>query len=143
MKKSELVSLRQDIAKRVDESRETRKRINASSGMAKWTLWNEKRAIGAETRVLLLAYSFMRGVPYRVVEPTAKTPEGRTPEGWLKSLAVDIVQETRLLPVDVEAVKTWLAVPEAPERAEARRLSLQVDAMLRLKRSAIHRKIAV
>src|SRR5882724_2684321 len=92
VKKSELVNLRSEIAKRVAESRGIRKNINASSGMAKWALWNDKRSVGSETRDLLLAYAFLRGVPYRVVEPTAKVPDGRTLDGWLKSLAIDIAQ---------------------------------------------------
>ena len=53
-----------------------RGRIQASAGPERHALWNEKRAVGAEARVALLAYGFLRGVPYARIEPHCR-PHGR------------------------------------------------------------------
>lgn len=140
MKKSELVYTRSEIAKHTAESREILKRIHAASGMAKWMLWQEKRRVGYAARRELLAYAFQRGMPYRVVEPTAVVPEGRTLEGWFRDLAADITACIPKSDTSVDgvraSVKAWLAVPETLERAQARTAAMEAYAARRARMRA-------
>ncbi len=152
MKKSELVYTRSQIAKLTAESKAIRKQIHASSGMAKWMLWQEKRAVGYSARRELLAYAFLRGVPYRVVEPTARTREGSTVESSNKWLAAEIsacIHKT-YTPVDYDlnaSVKAWLEVPEALERTKARVAAREAyaakGAKMRAERAAVTAAAAV
>lgn len=53
-----------------DESRKARSRLKkAATPEKKWPIAYRKHVIGINTRHHLLAYAFLRGVPYRKVEP--------------------------------------------------------------------------
>ena len=121
MKKSQLVGLRCLIAAFAAQGQEIRRQIQKAIARARYDLWNDKRSLGSDARMALLAYAFLRDVPYRVAEPTAVAPVGRTEEQWRRSLAQDIapyVCKERVTPAkDIEA---WLALPEQIDR-KARR----------------------
>jgi len=50
------------------EGRALRGRIQQTRGLERHALWNEKRSVGAKARITLLAYGFLRGMPYRRIE---------------------------------------------------------------------------
>lgn len=73
------------------------------------------------SRMLYLAYGFLRGIPYRVMEPTARPlfdKMGHSETTFLKGLAALITFAG--VPTTPEELKGWMAVPETPERAAKR-----------------------
>lgn len=50
------------------ESRSIRRLINKSSGEARHKLWNLKSDLGFTARMHLLAYAFLRGKPFYLIE---------------------------------------------------------------------------
>lgn len=60
--------IRTQIKERAAHSRAIHEQIREATGLDRHRLWNEKRWYGAETRLLLLAYAFLRGMPYHAVE---------------------------------------------------------------------------
>ena len=73
------------------------------------------------SRMLYLAYGFLRGIPYRVMEPTARPlfdKMGHSETTFLKGLATLITFAG--VSTTPEDLKGWMAVPETPERAEKR-----------------------
>lgn len=46
-------------------------RSQPDTGKQREALWTEKRALGTQTRCRLLAYAYLRGVPYKAVEANA------------------------------------------------------------------------
>lgn len=132
MKKSELVWLRAEIAKYAADGTAIRGKINEARDRARYDLWNEKRVVGLEARRRLLAYAFLRGVPYRVVEPTSVKPGdlGCSEEAWHKDLAQSVSyytlpdperdQNNAAVALVYQEVLAWLAVPEQTDRKAVR-----------------------
>jgi len=121
MKKSELGWLRSTIAGLAAQGVAIRLQIREALARARYDLWNDKCDIGTEARWVLLAYAFLRDVPYRVVEPTTSVPATRncTEKEWFKDIAGRIA--CRAERDDREAdVFAWLQVPEQADR-KARR----------------------
>lgn len=50
-----------------------KEKIHPHTGMNRWQGWQEKRALGYNTRILLLAYAFIRGRKYAQVEAPNST----------------------------------------------------------------------
>lgn len=50
------------------EGQKIRRKIEKSSGLDRFGWWNVKRELGSYTRAHLLAYGFLRGVPYEKME---------------------------------------------------------------------------
>jgi hypothetical protein len=46
--------------------------INKTSGKDRYYAWEDKRMFGAEARTYLLVYGFLRGMPYRKIEPKSR-----------------------------------------------------------------------
>ena len=67
-KKSKYPEIQAELRQREAESRAIRKQIHESSGLDRWNFWNDKRELGSNTRYVLLAYAFLRGMPYAVCE---------------------------------------------------------------------------
>jgi len=67
-KKSELENIQKEIKALAKEGKAFRPRIHAAQDQERYNLWDEKRAVGQEARYLLLAYAFLRGIPYRILE---------------------------------------------------------------------------
>src|SRR5262245_1065400 len=63
---------REDLKTRIkdlaEQGHRLRDRIRATSGLERHAVWNEKRALGRQARAALLAYGFLRGVPYARIE---------------------------------------------------------------------------
>ena len=73
------------------------------------------------SRMLYLAYGFLRGIPYRVMEPTARPlfdKMGHSETTFLKGLAALITFAG--VPTTPEELKGWMAVPESHVRLEKR-----------------------
>jgi hypothetical protein len=109
-KRTKFQSIREYLKTREIASREIRKQIHAASGMDRWHLWNEKRDYGRETRDTLLAYGFLRGLPYRACEPKCGDHNPPSITGIL-SVARFYVPETGM---DEAVIKSWLEAGEQP-----------------------------
>ena len=81
-------------------SRAARGRIRDSHGMDRWQAWNEKRAVGDDTRSMLLALAMLKGRFYHVVERRTHT----------KPSVREVVHYSGASQADVEA---WLSDPLA------------------------------
>jgi len=106
-KKCKYPQIKEELKSRQAESQGIRKRIHAASGMDRWELWQEKRRWGSETRDLLLAYAFLRRMPYRVCEP--KT----LPNSGPYARDIQLCLAARGHEVTEDATEQWLKV-EAP-----------------------------
>jgi hypothetical protein len=63
------LALKEDVKRLAKAGQEARGEIRRTSGMERWAAWQEKRLVGYDARVSLLAYACVRGRPYRSVEP--------------------------------------------------------------------------
>lgn len=90
-----------------------RREIRAMHDRARYDAWTNKRSVGRRTRHLLLAYAFVRGVPYAVVED----PGHRT-DDLINVIAYEVTVGLGLsMPVGTrDEVKAWLNVPATPAR---------------------------
>ena len=68
MRKSELVSLLERIRELEAESRAIGTRVRSLKGLDRHQARQDKRDLGSTTRLLLLTYGFLRGVPYERIE---------------------------------------------------------------------------
>jgi len=128
MKKHELEGLQSFIAARVARSLEFNAEIAQVHGDDRRDLRAEKKAHGAVTRDHLLVYAYLRGVPYRVVEPTAAAAVGESLRAahrrwWaeqLLKLARNVASHAPAELLSKDAIVAWLATPESAERAAVR-----------------------
>lgn len=116
-KTSKYPKIKQKLKNRQAASQAIHKKIHATNGIERHELWLEKRSFGHKTRILLLAYAMLRGVPYRAVEP--KTHQSDMPFYVLwdyvgRSIAKSASEFGHEL--DDDAVKAWLK--EAPEASQ-------------------------
>lgn len=83
-----------------------------------------KQAQGYHARTLLLAYAFLRGLPYRRCEPVTHEYGPGTAEYWRKRFAHDIAMSVPARCQDEAtgkaAIEHWLLVPEEPHARDAR-----------------------
>ena len=96
-------------------------------------------------RGLYLAYGFLRGVPYRVMEPTAKPlfdTIGHASMAFLEQVATLIAWADKDQPKPTHAVmQAWLDQPE-PEAHRTKRLAKEAAAKkARMERYAEHQKV--
>lgn len=94
----------------------------------------------APSRMLYLAYGFLRGIPYRVMEPTARPlfdRMGHAETTFLKGLATLITFAG--VPTTPEELKGWMAVPETPERAAKRARREAASQAVRTARREAHK----
>lgn len=71
-KRQQLGALRKEIARLAEEGRSYNERISGASGPARHALRLEKSGVGRYSRVCLLAYGMLRGVPYRSIERSTR-----------------------------------------------------------------------
>ncbi len=102
-KKSARHAFNKALALREAESKVICKKIQESSGRDRYDAWNEKRSYGDDTRGLLLASGFVRGIPYKVIE--AKVGERR--EAYAFQI-VDAAKRYADIALDGNAVVDWL-----------------------------------
>jgi len=70
MKNVKLLKLKEEIKRVANLGKHIRTNlINKRSGLEKWKAWEEKRDVGITARYYLLAYGFLKGYPYRKMEP--------------------------------------------------------------------------
>jgi hypothetical protein len=101
--------VRTELRVRESESREIRKKIQASTGMDRWHAWVEKRSYGEDTRHLLLAYGYLRGRPYGTCEK--KCGDLNFPSSsYIARLATEYGVQT-----SAETIDVWIAVRGGPE----------------------------
>lgn len=68
-KKCKFPELKAEIKQAEADSKLIRKTINESKGLDRHEAWLKKRSHGDQTRLLLLSYAYLRGVPHNVCEP--------------------------------------------------------------------------
>lgn len=94
------------------------------------------------SREILLAYAFLRGVPYRRVEPrTAPLPDGAADfrrRVLAHHVAAAVPRRLEGPATGKDAVLAWLAVPETPERAAWRLAREEAGRARRAARRAAH-----
>lgn len=79
-------AIRSAIATSVAQSYDIRRQINATSGKERDSNWRAKRSHGTDTRYLLLALAYLRGMPYSRVERPRK---GNEPSAhWVATVMV-------------------------------------------------------
>lgn len=91
-------------------------------------------------RLLFLAYAFLRGVPYRVVEASAG-PLAESVGGWNASFitkAIAYVVTDHGGETDPGEIQTWLEEPETETRATKRRTAEARSRVEREARKAAH-----
>ena len=109
--------LKQEIIALASEGKQIHARViqlraQADTGPERESLWKDKRAIGTQARCRLLAYAYLRGVPYRAVETNAV--EGNIP--WVGYIAPHVHPGYDKLPPVGErgeiakAIKDWLKI---------------------------------
>lgn len=69
-----VTDIKSDIVERQTRSQAIRRSIRTSRGLVRWGFWEDKRALGADTRHVLLAYAFLRGMPYLACEKNTEKP---------------------------------------------------------------------
>lgn len=117
MKKSELSALRTSIKMLAAQGSDIHRRIGESRDRARYDLWNEKRGVGVNARDALLAYAFLRGVPYRVVEPTAsQAVRAYGQPAVVAGSVAGAIPANQRTPEDGQQIAAWLLVPEIDER---------------------------
>lgn len=115
--------LKNEIKRLAEEGRRTRKeKIHPSREWDRYYAWDEKRAIGHEARLHLLAYACLRGVPYRVVEKKCREDEDSGARGRLirqihRVLLVVLPKDEHEAWTEVR-IEEWLGTP-APVAQEA------------------------
>lgn len=108
MKKFELVVLRDQIKNLTEMSRSMNPLIQAAKGLERHELRVQKSSYSTESRSKLLAYAFLRGVPYRVLERNCESP---VPFSWTHE---EIFKYREIENGELEA---WLAVEETTSEA--------------------------
>lgn len=125
-KKLELIQAQKArVCELAREGAGVRAKIHKAHDRERYDLWNEKRSVGGSARWALLAYAFLRGKPYRNVEPKCREldqplhPSLR--EHVRKSMAMSIMDGgTQPMFEAQEAIMAWLSVPETEARKTKR-----------------------
>jgi len=114
--------MKEHIKRRTADSRHVREQINASKGMERWHLWNEKRDIGFDARDCLLAYGCLRGRQYMTIEAKCALGNEPSPSSVLVYIHSFLGREgPEAESWTKEKVKAWLKRPELvgiPSKAE-------------------------
>lgn len=95
----------------------------------------------ASNRTLYLAYGIIRGIPYRVMEPTAHPlfkKMGHSETVFLKNLSALLTYAG--MPTTTEELKGWMAVPESEVRLALRTGRMEHDRAERAARRETHQK---
>lgn len=90
-------------------SRNARLRVRSRGSSASSEDWRDRHATRERARAYHLAYAFVRGVPYRAVEPVTD-PDGGAP----------LREAAQYAGVSAEALLDWMSVPATPEMLAAR-----------------------
>ncbi|MFA5203055.1 MAG: hypothetical protein WC708_01505 [Lentisphaeria bacterium] len=67
-KKFQLSALKTEIKRLANDGRALNKEISSTDDIERHVLRREKALIGRKAREYLLAYAFLRGIPYKVLE---------------------------------------------------------------------------
>lgn len=100
--KAAILKLKSSIKGCEAKGRELVQKIAATSDMERWQAWAEKRNWGWPTRHCLLAYAFVRGVPYSALEKSTREdnrPSAERVRAWLTDAGVEVTEE---------AVRAWI-----------------------------------
>lgn len=104
-----IIELRLAIAANVAASQKIRTQIHNSKGVERHKAWNKKRALGQETRALLLALAFLRRRSFDALEGSARTP--------YNIVKVAIAAETTAAAIEAWSVEGSEAKAQAPAAA--------------------------
>lgn len=121
--KNKYPEFRQILRERQAESQALAQQIRQTSGKERMLLWEQKRQYGSKTRVLLLAYACLRGVPYKAVERKCHmepTPSNVSEVGGFWYYMIRGIQEAAKAQgqsLDSSVIKAWLTASQASEAA--------------------------
>lgn len=92
------------------EGRTIRSRISKSSGKTRESFWHRKRRLGELTRWHLLAYAFMKGRPYKDVEPNVRQPI----QSWQQANVLKVLMQHSLSSQLVlsDLLRDWFRAPK-------------------------------
>jgi hypothetical protein len=103
VKKIACEKFRASLREQMEESQISVRAIQQTSGKERESAWDQKRCVGRDTRYILLAYAFLRGVPYKVLE--SFTAGGNEPS--FRSIAYAGLSVAGLA-FDEDAICAWL-----------------------------------
>lgn len=112
--KKDLSALKTEIKRLAAEGRAHNPLIQAARGPERHRLRGEKAGIGWHARMALLAYAYLRGVPYRVLEPRTRETLSSF---WLTRVLDQWDPSPAATPDD--DVRAWLATEPASEEVAA------------------------
>ena len=85
------------------------------TGQERYHLWNDKRSVGYDARIALLAYGVYRGMPYARIEKCADTNK---PSAWtLHNFLAAYLSKEAAAAFTKETIQGWLDGGEAPRFA--------------------------
>lgn len=84
------------------------------TGLERYGLWGEKRSVGYEARMKLLAYGMLRGLPYLCIEKKCHDLNKPSAYALRSYLAIYLTKEQMAL-FPESAIKAWLEGGEAPK----------------------------
>lgn len=92
----------------------------------------------APMRCMYLAYAYMRDIPYRVAEPTARSFYEK--HGYCHDIPKTVAVIVKAFGGEAteKDIEAWVAVPESDVRAEKRRVAEAKAAVVRAARRAEH-----
>jgi hypothetical protein len=113
-KRAVIKQFRDTLRTREFESRAICARIRASSGLDRAAAWDEKRTYGDVTRCILLAYGFVRGLPYETIEKNTRCVPAM---GRISRAAGEVGAGTALPSLVDSDIEAWVFKPAATEAA--------------------------
>ena len=108
-------------------SRRVRSRIENAKDRKRYDLWVEKRAIGASTRVYLLAYAYLKGRKLREVEPHTRSFGRETSD--VRDIVVSMTpcNSSRAMKELEEKLKKWFEEPVIPVPTKTAKISAELQ----------------
>jgi hypothetical protein len=108
------------IKGRAKSSQAMRRDANRTHGMDKHLIHLRRRDYGADTRYYLLAYAFLKGIPYKTVENQCHQDNNPDPDTILGVIAdIDDIYEGHVFKWDLNDVKAWIKDEREKELQEA------------------------
>ena len=110
--------IRERIKRNAADAHHIREQIYAAKGIDRHNLWNEKRSLGSNTRIWLLAYGCLRGRPYPTIEGKCALGNDPYPSDVLMYIQTFLGREgPEAESWTKDRVKAWLKRPEPAKMA--------------------------
>lgn len=109
-----IANLKIEVKRLAAQGKNIAKLIQQSSGLTRYSFWQDKRSLGIETRYHLLAYGFLRGLSYERIEPRCRL--GNEPRTYALYEVVQRFSDGLDRPTE-EAARAWLQVQAVAKAA--------------------------